>query len=96
MISSDVVLVLHASAGAAGLTLGPLALTATVAGRLRLGDRARAAYQVAVTAVCASAVLLAAMALIWLIPVALVTQTLAIVGARAERRAWRAHGLGGS
>lgn len=32
----------------------------------------------------------------FLIPIALVTQALAIAGARVDRRAWRAHGLGGS
>jgi hypothetical protein len=95
----DLLLPLHAGAGTLGLLLGPLAVIAAVAGRTRLRDRAHHGYQVGVAGVCASALLLAGRAadeFWWLIPIALATQALAIVGARSERLAFRAHGLGGS
>jgi hypothetical protein len=98
----DTLLAVHVLAGTAGLLLGPVWLVAR-----RAGVRARpvaAGYQAAVTLACATGAVLAATApgLIWLLPVAVLTQALAVAGALARRRGWarwttlQPHLLGGS
>lgn len=98
----DVVLQLHVVAGTAGLLFGPAWLLARRAGRP--GRGAAAGYQVAVGVVAASAGLLAVTDpnLVWLLPVAVGTEVLAVAGALARRRrwpgwrSWQPHLLGGS
>jgi hypothetical protein len=98
----DALLLLHVAGGTAGLLLGPVWLLARLRGT---GGRPLAAgYQVAVAAVALSGAVLAVSApgLGWLLPVAVVTEALAVGGALARRRAWRhwrslqPHLLGGS
>jgi hypothetical protein len=96
------ILSVHVVSGVAALVLGPLAL---LAARRRHGRRrqARDAYHWLVLAVCATAVALSALAwhrLWWLVPIAVLSYGLALVGELATvggGRAWvRAHGWGGS
>ncbi|WP_369141267.1 hypothetical protein [Modestobacter versicolor] len=98
----DVVLLLHVVVGTSGLALGPAWLVAR-----RRGHPAHAlavAYQAAVAGVVCSAAVLAVTdpGLRWLLPVAVVTEVLAVTGALARRRSWPAwrswqpHLLGGS
>jgi hypothetical protein len=98
----DVVLAVHVAAGATGLLLGPVWLWAR-----RSGMRARPGawgYQAAVAVVSASGAVLAVTTtgLGWLLPLAVLTESLAITGALARRRSWRRwptvqpHLLGGS
>ena len=98
----DTVLAVHVVAGTAALLLGP----AWLWGRLT-GHRARptaAAYHAAVAVVSATGAVLAVRTpgLIWLLPFAVATQTLAVTGALARRRCWprwrtlQPHLLGGS
>jgi hypothetical protein len=98
----DVVLVLHVLLGTAGLLLGPAWLLARRRGR---GARRLAAgYQGAVAGVAVSAAVLAVTGpqLVWLLPVAVATEALAVTGALARRRgwagwrSWQPHLLGGS
>jgi hypothetical protein len=95
-------LTLHIISGAAGLALGPLAL---LAASRRHSRRAQAltAYVWAVFATCLTAVVVCLLdwsRLWWLVPVAVLSYVLALVGYTAVRRGWPkwvgAHGLGGS
>jgi hypothetical protein len=99
---ADTLLAVHVLAGTTGLLLGPVWLVAR-----RQGSRAEpvaAAYQCSVTVVSATGATLAVVTpgLAWLLAVAVLTQTLAVSGALARRRAWRCwatlqpHLLGGS
>jgi len=97
-----VILSVHVASGVAALVLGPLALFAA---RRRLGRRAQArdAYHWLVLAVCVTAVALSALAwqrLWWLVPIAVLSYGLALVGQLATvggGPAWvRAHAWGGS
>ncbi len=98
----DVVLTIHVLAGSAGLLLGPAWLWSRL--RRRRGTVSAAAYQAAVAIVCATGAVLAvtSVGLQWLLPVAVLTQALALAGAVARRRAWphwrslQPHLLGGS
>ena len=98
----ETVLAVHVVAGTAGLLLGPAWLLARLAG-VR-GRPAAAGYHLAVAVVCTTGAVLAVTApgLGWLLPVAVLTQTLAVTGAVARRRRWRSwptvqpHLLGGS
>ena len=91
-------LLLHAAAGTLGLLLGPVA--AFAAARRRVGAaRLLAAYQIAVTLVCVSAVGLVGLApttFWWLIPVALGTLAAIVVAGRTTNPARRTRLLGGS
>lgn len=98
----DALLDVHVLAGTAGLLLGPGWLVAR-----RAGSRARSAaagYLAALTVACLTGAGLAVTTsgLAWLLPVAVLTQTLAVAGALARRRGWRRwatlqpHLLGGS
>ena len=98
----DLLLTSHVLVGTTALLLGPCWL------RLRMLGSAAAlaawAYQVAVAAGAFSAAVLAVTSagLQWLLPVALMTEALAVAGALARRRGWRRwrswqpHLLGGS
>lgn len=79
-------LLVHVAAGSAGLVLGPFAFRAAAAGAGR-PRRSAAAYQVAVAALCASALGLVALrpALWFLGPVALGTQAAALAGWAVSR-----------
>jgi hypothetical protein len=98
----DVVLVLHVVLGSAGLLLGPAWLVARRRGRGAVG--LATGYQVVVAGVALSAGVLAVTdpQLVWLLPVAVVTEALAVGGALARRRSWsgwrswQPHLLGGS
>jgi hypothetical protein len=88
----DLLLVLHAAAGAAGLILGPLALWAGP-------PWSGLAYLWAVFAVSLTAlglVALDAADLWWLAPLALLASGLALLGRHAGGTRARAHGWGGS
>ncbi|HLM06825.1 MAG TPA: hypothetical protein VK402_16725 [Blastococcus sp.] len=98
----DTLLTVHVLAGTTGLLLGPVWLVAR-----RHGARARPAavgYQFAVLVVSATGAVLAVITpgLAWLLPVAVLTQALAVTGALARRRRWprwdtlQPHLLGGS
>ena len=98
----DTLLTVHILAGTTGLLLGPVWLVAR-----RRGARAwpaAAGYQSAVVVVSATGAVLAVVTpgLAWLLPVAVLTQALAVSGALARRRRWRRwdtfqpHLLGGS
>ncbi|WP_164702715.1 hypothetical protein [Modestobacter sp. KNN46-3] len=98
----DVVLQLHVVTGTGGLLLGPAWLLAR---RRERFDRLLAVgYQVAVGVVAVSAGLLAVTdpSLVWLLPLAVGTEVLAVTGALARRRrwsgwrSWQPHLLGGS
>lgn len=98
----DVFLALHIVCGAVALALGPLALLAAAR---RHGSRELllTAYLWAVFATCLTAAVVSLLAwsrLWWLIPVAVLSYLLALVGYVAVRRGWPkwvgAHGLGGS
>ena len=98
----DTVLTLHVLAGTAGLLLGPAWLLARLQGS---GARpAAAAYLTSVTVVSLTGATLAVVTpgLAWLLPVAVLTQALAVTGAIARRRGWprwdtvQPHLLGGS
>ena len=98
----DTLLTVHVLAGTAGLLLGPVWLLARMRGARAWSTAA--AYQAAVTVVSVTGAALAIRTaeLIWLLPVAVLTQALAIAGALARRRAWphwrtlQPHLLGGS
>jgi hypothetical protein len=98
----DVVLHLHVVLGTGGLLLGPAWLVARRRGRP--ARRLAAGYQVVVAGVSLSAGALAVTdpQLIWLLPVAVATEALAVTGALARRRgwsgwrSWQPHLLGGS
>ncbi|WP_157944139.1 hypothetical protein [Blastococcus atacamensis] len=98
----DALLGVHVLAGSAGLLLGPAWLMARRAGAR--GRRAAAGYQVAVAAAAGTGAVLAVAApgLAWLLPVAVLTEGLAVGGALARRRGWhrwrtvQPHLLGGS
>ena len=98
----DTVLTIHVLAGSVGLLLGPAWLWSRMR---RAGGAATAVgYQGAVCVVSATGAVLAVTSsgLQWLLPVAVLTQALAIAGALARRRAWphwrtlQPHLLGGS
>ncbi|WP_346618615.1 hypothetical protein [Blastococcus montanus] len=98
----EALLDVHVVAGTVGLLLGPVWLVARRAGR---GGRWPAVgYQAAVALVAATGGILAATSpgLLWLLPVAVMTEILAVAGALARRRGWRhwatlqPHLLGGS
>ncbi|RBY90344.1 hypothetical protein DQ244_12915 [Blastococcus sp. TBT05-19] len=98
----DAVLGVHVLAGSAGLLLGPAWLLARLSGAH--GRSLAVGYQaaVAVAAVTGAVLALAAPGLAWLLPVAVLTEGLAVAGALARRRGWPAwrtlqpHLLGGS
>ena len=98
----DAVLAVHAVVGTAALLLGPAWLGARLRGHR--ADPVAAAYQVAIAGVSATGAVLAVLApgLLWLVPVAVGTEALAVGGALARRRGWRhwrtlqPHLLGGS
>jgi hypothetical protein len=98
----DTLLTVHVLAGTTGLVLGPVWFLAR-----RHGARAwpaAVAYQSSVTVVSATGAVLAVTTpgLAGLLPLAVLTQTLAVTGALARRRRWRRwqtlqpHLLGGS
>ncbi|WP_040336776.1 hypothetical protein [Candidatus Blastococcus massiliensis] len=99
---ADPLMTVHVLAGTAGLLLGPGWLLARAHGRA--ARRGAAAYQASVGVVSASGGALAVTTpgLLWLLPVAVLTQALALTGALARRRAWprwqtaQPHLLGGS
>jgi hypothetical protein len=101
-MTGDPLLLLHVTAGTAGLLLGPVWLVARLAGARARGPAA--GYQVAVAGVAASGAVLAVSAPGpgWLLPVAVATEALAVAGALARRRGWprwrtvQPHLLGGS
>ena len=101
-MTGDPLLLLHVTAGTAGLLLGPVWLVARLAGARARGPAG--AYQVAVAGVAARGAVLAVSApgLSWLLPVAVATEALAVAGALARRQAWphwrtlQPHLLGGS
>ena len=99
----DIILALHVAAGAAGLALGPLAWWTERHAPRR--SRPGVAYHWAVLAVSLTAIALAALnwsALWWLVPLAVVSYALALLGLLFScRRAsgsdrMYAHGQGGS
>jgi hypothetical protein len=98
----DTLLTVHVLAGTTGLLLGPGWLVARRHGRPAWP--AAAVYQSAVTVVSATGATLSIITpgLAWLLPVAVLTQALAVAGALARRRGWRRwttlqpHLLGGS
>lgn len=98
----DALLLLHVVGGTAGLLLGPVWLLARLRGST--GGTSAVGYQVAVATVALSGagLALSAPGLGWLLPVAVVTDALAVAGALARRRTWRhwrtlqPHLLGGS
>jgi hypothetical protein len=103
-MAGNPLLLLHVTAGTAGLLLGPVWLVARLA-RARARARGPAgAYQAAVAGVAGSGAVLALSApgLGWLLPVAVATQALAVAGALARRQDWsrwrtlQPHLLGGS
>ncbi len=101
-MTGDPLLLLHVTAGTAGLLLGPVWLVARLAGARARGPAG--AYQAAVAGVAASGAVLAVSAPGpgWLLPVAVATEALAVAGALARRQAWphwrtlQPHLLGGS
>jgi hypothetical protein len=98
----DTVLLLHVTAGTAGLLLGPLWLLLRL--RTRQGTATAAAYLAAVGVVAATgcALALTAPGLGWLVGFAVLSAVLAGTGAVARRRGWphwptlQPHLLGGS
>ena len=99
-MTGDPLLLIHVTAGTAGLLLGPVWLVARL-----VGARGPAGgYQAAVAGVAASGAVLAVSApgLGWLLPVAVATEAFAVAGALARRQAWphwrtlQPHLLGGS
>jgi hypothetical protein len=98
----DTILAAHVVAGAVGLLLGPAWLTARLRGRR--ADPVAVGYHAAVLLVSATGGVLAMTApgLVWLLPVAVATEALAVTGALARRRCWprwrtlQPHLLGGS
>jgi hypothetical protein len=95
-------LTLHILSGTAALVLGPLALFAA-SRRRNNRERLLTAYVWAVFATCLTAAIVSLLdwsRLWWLIPVAVLSYLLALVGYVAVRRGWPkwigAHGLGGS
>lgn len=97
-----IVLALHIVGGTTALVLGPLAVLAAAR---RHGSRGRVltAYLWAVFATCLTAAVVSLLdwsRLWWLIPIAVLSYLLALVGYMAVRRGWPkwvgAHGLGGS
>jgi hypothetical protein len=95
-------LALHILSGTAALVLGPLAFFAA-ARRRSSRERLLTAYVWAVFATCLTAAIVCLLdwsRLWWLIPVAVLSYLLALVGYVAVRRGWPkwvgAHGLGGS
>ena len=101
-MTGDPLLLLHVTAGTAGLLLGPVWLVARLVGARARGPAG--GYQAAVAGVALSAAFLAVTdaQLTWLLPVALATEVLAVTGALARRRdwsgwrSWQPHLLGGS
>ena len=101
-MAGNPLLLLHVTAGTAGLLLGPVWLVARLAGARARGPAG--AYQAAVAGVAGSGAVLAVSApgLGWLLPVAVATQALAVAGALARRQDWprwrtlQPHLLGGS
>ena len=105
---NPVLLGVHIAAGTVGLVLGP-AVMWQESKRLGAGHRANsaagAAYHAAVLVVCASAILLVVLSrpdLWFLVPVALASYALALLGRMAGARPFRSwshayvHGIGGS
>ena len=98
----DPLLLLHVTAGTAGLLLGPVWVVARLLGRR--GGALAWGYQLSVAVVAASGGVLAVTApgLAWLLPVAVLTGGLAGAGALARARDWphwrtlQPHLLGGS
>jgi uncharacterized membrane protein len=95
-------LALHILSGTSALVLGPSAFFAT-ARRRSSRERLLTAYVWAVFATCLTAAIVCLLdwsRLWWLIPVAVLSYLLALVGDAAVRRGWPkwvgAHGLGGS
>ncbi|MGR7025090.1 hypothetical protein [Geodermatophilus sp. URMC 62] len=85
----ETLLVLHVTAGTVGLLLGPVWLVARLRGHR--GRPAATGYQTAVALVAATGGVLALVSpgLAWLLPVAVLSEGLAVTGALARRRAWR-------
>ena len=97
-----VFLALHVVSGAVSLVLGPLALLAA-ARRHPSREWVLTAYLWAAFATCLTAVVVSLLdwsRLWWLVPIAVVSYLLALVGYLAVHRGWpkwvSAHGLGGS
>jgi hypothetical protein len=97
-----VVLPLHIVSGAVAMVLGPLALLAAARQHTRR-ELALTAYVWAVFATSLTAAVLALLdwsRLWWIVPLAVVSSALAVVGYLAVHRGWprwvSAHGLGGS
>jgi hypothetical protein len=98
----DTLLAVHVAAGASGLLLGPVWLWSRWAGRR--ADATAVGYHAAVAVVSGTgaALAVASPGLVWLLPVAVATEALAVTGALARRREWRRwrtlqpHLLGGS
>lgn len=98
----DPLLAGHVVVGTAGLLLGPIWILARAAGARAVA--VAAGYQAAVAAAAGSGAVLAVSApgLAWLLPIAVLTEVLAVTGALARRRGWRRwrtlqpHLLGGS
>jgi hypothetical protein len=98
----DLLLTSHVLVGTTALLLGPCWLLLRMRGAAAV--LAAWTYQASVAAVAFSAAVLAltSAGLQWLLPVALVTEALAVAGALARRRGWRGwrswqpHLLGGS
>jgi len=97
-----VFLPLHIVSGALALALGPLALLAA-ARRHSSRERVLTAYLWAVFATCLTAAVVSLLdwsRLWWLVPIAVLSYLLGLVGYMAVRRGWPrwvgAHGLGGS
>jgi hypothetical protein len=101
-MAGNPLLLLHVTAGTAGILLGPVWLVARLAGTRARGTAG--AYQAAVAGVAGSGAVLAVSApgLGWLLPVAVATGALAVAGVLARRQDWpgwrtlQPHLLGGS
>jgi len=98
----DWLLTVHVLAGTAGLVLGPLWLLARQRGSGAWSVAVGYQSMLTVASVTGAVLAIREPGLIWLLPVAALTQALAVTGALARRRRWRnwetvqPHLLGGS
>jgi len=99
---ADPLLVAHVLAGSAGLILGPAWLLARGTASPRRSAALGYHVAVVVAAVTGASLAVTTPGLAWLVPVAVLTQALAVAGSLARRRRWRnwetlqPHLLGGS